>query len=136
MNADDRSADGFTVSVGMHEDYLVVRVAGELDYQHAARLHERINYAWRVTPSSGVVLDLGGVSFCDSMGVGVLVLLLRQSREQRSPLVLSDVPALLKRILHVTGLRSAFRVAPTVEAAIESIKAAPEPEGADDVGPV
>ncbi len=66
-------------------------------------------------------MALGGLTFCDSMGVGVLVLLLRQSREQQSTLVLSALPAHLGRILTITGLRTAFQVEASVEEAIQVV---------------
>ncbi|SPL88858.1 anti-sigma factor antagonist [[Actinomadura] parvosata subsp. kistnae] len=111
----------FTVTIGLHEDFIVARVVGELDYASAGLLHQEIKDAWATTQPAGLVVDLSGLTFCDSMGVGVLVLLLRQSREQQSNLVLSGVPPLLERILTITGLRTAFQVETSVEEAIQVI---------------
>jgi anti-anti-sigma factor len=98
MDEDSEPAEHFTVSIGLHEDFIVARATGELDYTSAGLLHEQIKDAWDATRSAGLVVDLSDVTFCDSMGVGVLVLLLRQSREQQSNLVLSGIPPLLERI--------------------------------------
>ncbi|GIH65403.1 hypothetical protein Msi02_62200 [Microbispora siamensis] len=65
------------------------------------------------------------------MGVGVLVLLLKQSREQQSSLVLSSIPPVMERILMIRGLRSAFRVEPSVEEAIQVVQA-PSRRGTSD----
>ncbi|GAA4970784.1 anti-anti-sigma factor [Nonomuraea thailandensis] len=111
----------FTVTVGPHEDFIVARVAGDLDYQTSGLLHRQVKDAWQAAGSAGLVLDLSGVTFCDSMGVGVLVLLLRQSREQQSSLVLSNLPPLLERILAITGLRSAFHVEGSAEQAVPDL---------------
>lgn len=135
MDADNGALERFTVTIGLHEHYIVARAAGELDYQYAALLREQVKDAWQTAQSSGLVLDLGGVTFCDSMGVGVLVLLLKQSREQQSNLVLSNVPALMERILLITGLRTAFQVAPSVEEAIQTITASPKSENTSDADP-
>ncbi|NUP39967.1 MAG: anti-sigma factor antagonist [Streptomyces sp.] len=99
--------------------------AGELDYASAGLLHRQIKDVWAATRSGGLVVDLSGLTFCDSMGVGVLVLLLRQSREQQSALVLPGIPPHLERILSVTGLRSAFLTEASVEEAIQVVQAAP-----------
>ncbi|HEX4811874.1 MAG TPA: STAS domain-containing protein [Nonomuraea sp.] len=155
MNADDNDstddrADGgaeerFTVTIGLHEDFIVARAAGELDYASAGLLHRQIKDAWASTQSAGLVVDLSGLTFCDSMGVGILVLLLRQSREQHSTLVLSAIPHHLERILTITGLRTAFQAEASVEEAIQVVQAAgiqatprpaapPQPPGAAEPG--
>ncbi|MEV4297454.1 STAS domain-containing protein [Microbispora rosea] len=87
--------------------------------------------AWQTTQTAGLVLDLSGVTFCDSMGVGVLVLL-EQSREQQSSLVLSSIPPVMERILVITGLQSAFRVEPSVEEAIQVVQASSRPGTSDE----
>ncbi|WP_326631793.1 STAS domain-containing protein [Nonomuraea fuscirosea] len=110
MDEQSDSTERFTVTIGLHESFIVARAAGELDYLTSGVLHRQVKDAWQATQSAGLVLDLSGVTFCDSMGVGVLVLLLRQSREQHSNLVLSSLPPLLERILMITGLRTAFQV--------------------------
>ncbi|WP_440088526.1 STAS domain-containing protein [Streptosporangium sp. LJ11] len=86
-------------------------------------MHRQIKDAWQ-THSSGLVVDPGGVTFCDSMGVGVLVLLLEQSREQQSALFLANIPPALERVLTITGLRTAFQVETSAEEAIQKAQAA------------
>ncbi|TDE57721.1 hypothetical protein E1295_07070 [Nonomuraea mesophila] len=56
------------------------------------------------------------------MGVGILVLLLRQSREQQSTLLLSAVPHHMERILAVTGLLTAFHIEASVEEAVQVVQ--------------
>ncbi|MEV0386052.1 STAS domain-containing protein [Nonomuraea sp. NPDC050643] len=132
MDEDSASTERFTMSIGLHETFIVATAAGELDYNSAGLLRQQAKDAWEATDSAGLVLDLSGVTFCDSRGVGVLVLLLKQSREQHRNLVLSSLPALLERILTITGLRTAFRVEASVEEAIQTVQAAPPPEATKD----
>ncbi|GAA4932203.1 anti-anti-sigma factor [Nonomuraea thailandensis] len=129
-----RSAGHFTVTIGLHEAVIVARAVGELDYASTDLLHRQITHAWAATRSAGLVLDLSGLTFCDSMGVGVLVLLLRQSRRQQAALILSGIPPRLERLLTVTGLRTAFHVEASVEEAIQAIRAAPRPPAAPPPG--
>ncbi|MGP4102199.1 STAS domain-containing protein [Nonomuraea sp. KM90] len=126
MDEPSNFTERFTVTIGLHEEFIVARVVGELDYASAGFLHQQVKDAWATQPA-GLVVDLSGLTFCDSMGVGVLVLLLRQSREQQSNLVLSSVPPLLERILTITGLRTAFQVEASVEEAIQVIQPIPRP---------
>ncbi|MEV0202547.1 hypothetical protein [Nonomuraea sp. NPDC050691] len=52
-----------------------------------------------------------------------MVMLLRQSRDQQAALVLSPLPAHLERVLAMTGVRAALRVAASVEEAIQAVQA-------------
>ncbi|HUR04818.1 MAG TPA: STAS domain-containing protein [Nonomuraea sp.] len=132
MDEDSGSAERFTISIGLHETFIVATAVGELDYNSAGLLRQQVKNAWEATDSAGLVLDLSGVTFCDSMGVGVLVLLLRQSREQHRNLVLSSLPPLLERILTITGLRTASQVEASVEEAIQTVQASPPHETTKD----
>ena len=61
-------------------------------------------------PPPRIVLDLGGVTFCDSQGLGTLVVLSRKASHAQSLLVLSNVGDFLLRVLDITGLRSALMI--------------------------
>ncbi|MEW9532702.1 STAS domain-containing protein [Microbispora sp. NPDC049125] len=114
-------AERFTVSIGVREGVIVASASGELDYHHAGRFQERISEAWETLRSPALILNMAAVAFCDSMGIGVLVLLRNRSREQGRLLVLSALPAHLERVLTLTGLRGAFLIEPSVEDAIRSV---------------
>ncbi|MGW4959918.1 hypothetical protein ACWEPL_22095 [Nonomuraea sp. NPDC004186] len=45
MTEDHGSPERFTVSIAVHEDYIVARAAGELDYQFADLLHHQVKDA-------------------------------------------------------------------------------------------
>lgn len=51
-------------------------------------------------------LDLGGVTFIDSSGLGALVKIQRAATERGRQLTLTSVPASVERILQLTGLDS------------------------------
>ncbi|MBP2708653.1 STAS domain-containing protein [Microbispora sp. RL4-1S] len=125
----------FTMSVRHHEDVVVAKASGDLDYHHAGLFQERIAEARDALAPRGVVLDLGAVTFCDSMGIGVLVLLLNQGREQGIRLVLTRLPAHLERVLTLTGLRVAFRVEPSVDDAVRAVSGGRTSDGHKGDGP-
>ncbi|GAA4970791.1 anti-anti-sigma factor [Nonomuraea thailandensis] len=129
---EQQAPERFTVSVGMGAGLVRISVAGELDQGFATLLERVATEAWAVASASGLVLDLRGLTFCDSRCVGVLLLLLRQSREQKAALVVAGVPQRLERILTMTGLRAMFRVEPSLEAAIEVVRAWRESQGSPD----
>ncbi len=61
-------------------------------------------------PPPRIVLDLGGVTFCDSQGLGTLVVLSRKASHAQSLLLLTNVGEFLIRVLDITGLRSALMI--------------------------
>ncbi len=61
-------------------------------------------------PPPRIVLDLAGVTFCDSQGLGTLVVLSRKASHAQSLLVLTNVGDFLLRVLDITGLRSALMI--------------------------
>ena len=90
-------------------DEVVLGLVGEIDMLTAGQLSEAVVGALADAPSR-VLLDLGGVTFCDSQGLGTLVVLSRKAASARSVLVLTNVADFLLRVLDITGLRSALMV--------------------------
>lgn len=77
--------------------------------QTAAQLSTVVNEVL-TEPPPRIVLDLGGVTFCDSQGLGTLVVLSRKASHAQSLLILTNVGEFLLRVLDITGLRSALMV--------------------------
>jgi anti-sigma B factor antagonist len=95
----------------------VLQVGGEVDVATAPRLREQLiklvnDQRFRV------VVDLGGVDFIDSTGLGVLIGALKRlrSHDGRLDLVIDD-PRVLK-VFDITGLDQIFTIHPTVELAV------------------
>jgi anti-sigma B factor antagonist len=64
-----------------------------------------------------VVLDLSGVSFCDSAGLAVLLWAWRKAANAGAVLVLACVPTYLQRMFTLTGVDTVLRMYDTVAAA-------------------
>ncbi|MFD3843454.1 STAS domain-containing protein [Streptomyces sp. NPDC058642] len=92
---------------------LVARVSGEMDYQTDAVFRSRFQ---DLIARGGrcFVLDLSGVSFCDSAGLNMLIGAWRQADAGGAVLVLACVPGLLRRNLELTGADQLLRVYDTV----------------------
>ena len=65
-----------------------------------------------------VVLQLDGVEFVDSSGLGALVRLVQTARSKGGDLKLSRVPEMLRRSLEITNLISQFELYDSVDEAI------------------
>jgi anti-anti-sigma factor len=88
----------------------VVTLAGEIDMSTVQRLSKVVGDMLANEPPPRVVLDLGEVTFCDSQGLGTLVVLSRKAGLVQSHLVLTNVGDFLLRVLDITGLRGALMI--------------------------
>ena len=84
-------------------------LVGEIDLSTAGRLTGTVN-TLLAEPPPRVVLDMAGVTFCDSQGLGTLVVLSRKATMAQSVLVLTNVGDFLLRVLEITGLRPALMI--------------------------
>jgi anti-sigma B factor antagonist len=98
------------VSVRRAPTETVVSLAGEIDMSTVSRLAAAVDDVLATEPPPRVVLDMAGVTFCDSQGLGTLVVLSRKATLAQTYLVLVNVGAFLIRVLDITGLRNALMI--------------------------
>ncbi|MER5476768.1 STAS domain-containing protein [Streptomyces sp. NPDC002734] len=114
----------FTVTGTEHDGWVVLRVSGEMDLMTSPELRRRVHDAVAGGHRS-VVVDLSGVFFCDSSGVGVLIAARRLLRScgGRLRLVLPAAGAEdgshVNRVLGALGVRRLFEVFPDADAALD-----------------
>jgi anti-sigma B factor antagonist len=92
-----------------------VTFAGELDYASADPAY---GYVRDVIDARGgrILLDVGGLSFCDAYGLGVLARMSRHAGRAGSSLHLVTPPQQLMKIIRITGLEDELPVHRTDEA--------------------
>jgi anti-anti-sigma factor len=101
-----------SIEVQTAPDEVVLHLAGEIDVVTVVQLSALVNDVL-VEPPARIVLDMAGVTFCDSQGLGTLVVLSRKAQHARSVLALANVGDFLLRVLDITGLRSALMISST-----------------------
>jgi anti-sigma B factor antagonist len=106
------------VQADERDGWTVVRARGDLDLTTAPRLREAV-VGVVVAGQAHVVLDLEGVDFIDSTGLGVLVGLLKRTRGQGGDLRLVSRRSSLRKVLELTGLDHALPLAAGVDDALE-----------------
>jgi len=97
--------------------WCVVSVFGEVDVATAPELKERLTGLvgeGRVK----LVLDLSGVDFLDSTGLGMIVSALKRARTHGGDLRIVCTESRITRLFEITGLDKALTVLPTVDAAV------------------
>ncbi|WP_335989592.1 STAS domain-containing protein [Glycomyces sp. MUSA5-2] len=95
------------ISVYRESNETIVALTGEIDLHTAPRLTGAVDAALADDPVR-VVLDMRGVTFCDSRGLGTLVILARAAARSRAVLVLANLGDFLKRLLAVSGIGDHF----------------------------
>ena len=98
-----------SIAVLRDPDEIVLKLAGEIDMLTAARLSSVVNELLTDAPVR-IVLDMTGVTFCDSQGLGTIVVLTKKASHTQSVLLLTNLGDFLLRVLDITGLRSALTV--------------------------
>lgn len=107
----------FTVETSERDGRSIVSASGELDV-HTAPLLEAETEPLSRSPGGALVIDLTGVSFVDSTGLGVLVTALKRTREAGGTLdVVVATPRVLK-VLALTGLDVVIPLHSTLDEAL------------------
>jgi anti-sigma B factor antagonist len=95
----------------------VVQVVGEIDVYTAPQLRERLDQEIEAGHHD-LVVDLSGVSFMDSTGLGVLVGRLKQIRLNDGSMKLVCAHDRVLKVFVITGLDKVFAIYPTVGEAV------------------
>jgi anti-sigma B factor antagonist len=109
-------AENLVIEVSDHGDLTVVSVKGEVDLYTAPSLKERV----ADLVSSGrhrLAVDLAGVEFMDSTGLGVLIGGLKRCKEAGGSLALVAPREPVVKVLAITGLDKVFPIHEDVEQA-------------------
>ena len=91
-------------------DRPVVIAAGSIDLSSRDSFLRFAEAALRSSEAEQFVLDLGGITFLDSLGLGALVQLDREGRERGRSLVLRAPSDRVVRLLDTVGLRDMWPV--------------------------
>ncbi len=95
--------DDFDIDVTDDDTGITVAVRGELDVLTAPFLWERLE-TLVANEGERLVLDLGGVRFIDSMGLGVIVRAQSRLRQASGRLVVRSLQDQARQVFEMTGL--------------------------------
>jgi anti-sigma B factor antagonist len=98
----------------------VVVVHGEIDVYTAPTLRERLNELVSAGRND-LIVDMQGVDFLDSTGLGVLVGGLKRVRSLDGELQLVCGQEKILKVFRITGLTKVFPIHPTLEDALQGI---------------
>ncbi len=99
---------------GGNGDRLVARLNGKLSLE---TVNEFVS-TMRAEPAAHLVLDMSGLSFLDSAGVGALVSLFVSRRNHSKTLALAGLTQQGNAVMQVSGLLKLLPIFPSVEQAL------------------
>jgi anti-sigma B factor antagonist len=108
--SDVPAAEDFRISVRDDAGTATVTVEGEVDVATAPAVRDEL-YRLIDRGTKRIVVDLAGMEFIDSTGLGVFVGALKRSREGGGELELRSLKPAARKIFDITGLSSAFKIA-------------------------
>ncbi|QNA77640.1 STAS domain-containing protein [Streptomyces sp. So13.3] len=91
----------------------VIEMAGELDHHTASHVRDLLP-GLAIDAGQQLLLDLSGLTFCDSTGITVLIAARHYALAAHASIVLIAVPAHIRRILHIVCLEQVFPAYGTV----------------------
>lgn len=98
----------------------VLTVTGELDYHTAPRLRDAVNDL-PCGVGTALIIDLSGLSYCDSTGISVMVTAYRQTQAAKVPLALTGLDPHIAHVFHIVGLDRIFAFYDSVDQAAAAL---------------
>lgn len=111
------------LNVSKKGDVAILKCVGSLDADNIASF-KRVAYEMLEKGTIKYVLDASGVDFVDSMGLGVLISLLRRVKQKDGDIKIASLTPDVKTIFEITKLYRLFDVYGTPKEAVEKFEEA------------
>lgn len=92
----------------------VIELAGELDHHTAPGVRTALA-ALDLHTGQQLVLDLGGLTFCDSSGITMIIAARNHAIAAHAHIALAAVPERVTRVFRIVGLHQVFPTHPTAQ---------------------
>lgn len=90
--------------LSMKKDTLYAKMRGEIDHHTAKSVREEIDKALYFYRPTQLYLSLGGVSFMDSSGLGLILGRVAVAENVGCHIYLTDIPPRVNRIFQMAGI--------------------------------
>jgi len=107
------------LNIDVREKALIAAPNGELDHHMAERLRSQIDAVYEKSSCRHIVLDMTGVGFMDSSGIGMIIGRYKNAEKRGGRLVLAGMDDHVTRLFELSGLSKIVTRVKTVDAALE-----------------
>ena len=94
----------FSLEITEHDGVSELALAGDVDISCVGELVERASHALNNASAETLVLDLAGVTFIDSSGIGALFHINTEADKSGKSMTLRAVPPRVRDVLKISGL--------------------------------
>ncbi len=92
------------VEIDIEEKAVTAYISGEIDHHNAGKLRSSIDEAVETSYPEVLVLDLGGVTFMDSSGIGLVMGRFKLMQNLRGRVIIENAPASIKKVMKMAGI--------------------------------
>ena len=108
-----------TYRTGAKADQIVVVPVGDLDLYASVAFCNAV-LGKLESGTSRMVIDMGGVRYLDSSGVGALIRLLQKARSLGGEIRVANLAGTPKKVLEMSNIITLLKPAPDVDAALKA----------------
>ncbi len=108
-----------SLEIEKRNNALIVRVYGEFDLRAAEFHRHDIDEKLKTKGAKHLIFNLGGLTFIDSSGLGVILGRYRKVTENGGRVLITNVPSKFNRILELSGIN---RLIPIYDDEDEALK--------------
>lgn len=116
-----KEGDILYLSVEKHNNNLLVQFRGELDHHTTENVRQKIDQQYFDQRIKNIILDLRGLTFMDSSGIGLIMGRYRNCLEKNGKMAVVNDSVYVDKILRMSGLLKIINVYPTIESASEKL---------------
>ena len=92
------------VNIETDDVRVIAYISGEIDHHNAPSIRQRVDSAVECAYPEKLVLDMGGVTFMDSSGIGLIIGRWKLMQALSGELEVANAPQHIKKVMHVAGL--------------------------------
>ncbi|MCF6464058.1 anti-sigma F factor antagonist [Clostridium sp. Cult1] len=100
------------------KNYLIVKLKGELDHHTSEDLRKKIDQQYYKNNLLNIVLDLRGLSFMDSSGIGLIMGRYKNCMDRKGKVYVISTNPYIDRILKMSGLLKIVNTYSSIDEAI------------------
>lgn len=109
------------LSVEKHKNNLLVQFKGELDHHTTENIRQKIDQQYCDQRLKNIILDLRGLTFMDSSGIGLIMGRYRNCIEKNGIVAIVSDNSYVDKMLNMSGLLKIIKVYTSIEAAAENL---------------
>lgn len=99
---------GLEIKKELLEDKYQITPIGEIDIMSSEELKKEIKEI--IDENKDIIINGEGIEYMDSTGLGVLISLLKKTKEQDNKIIIKNLKPNIYKLFNITGLTKVFEI--------------------------